>query len=366
MKTMKLLALLLLALPAIVRAQTFTYTNGNDVFFYSITNNNTINIINWGAQNLDDSGPVIIPSVMNGLTVTSIGFGAFNSRTTLTGVTIPNTVTSIGNDAFATCYSLTNVTIPDSVTSLGSGVFDGCNNLASVTIPNSLTSIGDSDFYGCALTNVSIPNSVTSIGASAFSCPNLTSITIPNSVTNIGDYAFSGTSLTSVTIPNSVTSIGIAAFEECYSLTNITIPNSVTNIADSTFYECYVLADVYFTGNAPTIGGGYAFKDYTHTTAHYLPGTTGWDEFTANTGVSAVLWLPQLQTIDGNFGVLTNGFGFNISWASGQVLVVEASTNLANPVWSPVTTNTFISDLSYFSDPQWTNYPGRFYRLRSP
>jgi hypothetical protein len=47
-------------------------------------------------------------------------------------------------------------------------------------------------------------------------------------------------------------------------------------------------------------------------------------------------------------------------------LVVEACTNLANPIWSPLATNTLSNGSSYFSDPQWTNYPTRFYRLRSP
>lgn len=46
----------------------------------------------------------------------------------------------------------------------------------------------------------------------------------------------------------------------------------------------------------------------------------------------------------------------------------KAATDLANPVWVPVATNTItgIDGLSYFGDPNWTNYPGRFYRLRSP
>ncbi len=78
------------------------------------------------------------------------------------------------------------------------------------------------------------------------------------------------------------------------------------------------------------------------------------------------LWLPQAQTGDDNFGVQTNQFGFNLNWASGQTVVVEACTNLANPVWNPVATNTLMDGSSYFSDSQWTNYPGRFYRLRSP
>jgi len=32
--------------------------------------------------------------------------------------------------------------------------------------------------------------------------------------------------------------------------------------------------------------------------------------------------------------------------------------------WPPLATNTLTSGSCYFSDPQWTNYPGRYYRLR--
>jgi len=46
--------------------------------------------------------------------------------------------------------------------------------------------------------------------------------------------------------------------------------------------------------------------------------------------------------------------------------VVEACTNLVNPVWSALGTTTLIGGASYFGDPQWTNYPTRLYRLRSP
>ena len=83
-------------------------------------------------------------------------------------------------------------------------------------------------------------------------------------------------------------------------------------------------------------------------------------------GAPTALWTPQVQTSDGSFGVRTNQFGFNINWASGMVVVVEACTTPANPVWSPLQTITLSGDLFYFSDPQWTNYPARFYRLRSP
>ena len=71
-----------------------------------------------------------------------------------------------------------------------------------------------------------------------------------------------------------------------------------------------------------------------------------------------------MQTIKKSFGGQKSKFGFNINWTSNQVVVVEASTNLIN--WQPVQTNTLTTGSAYFSDPQWTNYPGRFYRLRSP
>ncbi|MGD0261934.1 MAG: hypothetical protein ABSD29_19365, partial [Verrucomicrobiota bacterium] len=83
-------------------------------------------------------------------------------------------------------------------------------------------------------------------------------------------------------------------------------------------------------------------------------------------GVPAVLWNPQAQTGDGSFGVRTNRFGFNITGTSNLVVVVEACTDLANPAWSPVGTNTLTGGSSYFSDPQWTNYPARWARTPSP
>jgi hypothetical protein len=97
-------------------------------------------------------------------------------------------------------------------------------------------------------------------------------------------------------------------------------------------------------------------------TVYYLAGTSGWGAFFAE--CPAVPWSPQVQP--STFGVRTNQFGFTMVGTSGLVVVVEACTNLANPTWSPLATNTITSAPSYFSDPRWTNYPARFYRLRSP
>jgi formylglycine-generating enzyme required for sulfatase activity len=96
-------------------------------------------------------------------------------------------------------------------------------------------------------------------------------------------------------------------------------------------------------------------------TVYYLPGTTGWGSTFG--GLPTALWRPLVETSGADLGVRTNQFGLNIAWASGQTVVVEACTNLANPIWSPVKTNTLSDGSSYFSDPQWTNYIRRFYRV---
>jgi hypothetical protein len=332
--------------------------------------------------------------------VTSIGDAAFQICASLTSVTIPNSVTSIGVAAFYSCTSLTSVTIPDTVTSIGNGAFVGCTSLTSVALPNSVTSVGNGAFGSCTSLNAitvdalnsvyssvdgvlfnksqtlliqypggkagsyTVLNSVSGIGNGAFaSCTSLTSITIPNSVTSIGNGAFSDcTSLTSLTLPSSVTFILEYAFASCTSLTRVTLPNSITFIGEGAFYFCTSLTGVYFQGNAPGAGQG-VFSGADNATVYYLPGTTGWG--TTFAGRPAVLWNSLVRTNDASFGVRTNRFAFNITGASNLVIVVEASTNLANPSWIPVGTNTLIGGSSYFSDHQWTNYPARFYRLRS-
>lgn len=75
---------------------------------------------------------------------------------------------------------------------------------------------------------------------------------------------------------------------------------------------------------------------------------------------------PEILTADGGFGVQSNAFGFNVSGISNQVVVIEAGSNLTISQWMPLQTNTLGNDPLHFSDPDWSNYPGRFYRARTP
>jgi hypothetical protein len=214
--------------------------------------------------------------------------------------------------------------------------------------------------------NYTIPDSVTSIGYGAFAGCSLTSVTIPNSVTTIGDGVFSGCyNLTSMMIGNGVTSIGRYAFYDDTSLVSVLIGNNVMNIGDSAFESCHSLTKGYFNGNAPAADSSVFSAD--PVTVYYVPGTLGWSNTFA--GRPTDLWfLPQPLILNQGpgFGVRSNQFSFTISWATNVPAVVEATTNLSNPIWIPVATNTLIGGTSYFSDPLWTNFPQRFYRLTTP
>ena len=92
---------------------------------------------------------IVIPSSINGYSVTTIGDDAFSDCTALTSIVIPDSVTTIGYSAFYYCSSLTSIVIPDSVTSIGGGAFRYCYSLTSVVIPDSVTTIGEYAFYDC-------------------------------------------------------------------------------------------------------------------------------------------------------------------------------------------------------------------------
>ena len=132
---------------------------------------------------------------------------------------------------------------------------------------------------------------------------------------------------------------------------------------------CYLLTGAYFQGNAPPDNGTSFWGDGA-ATIYYLPGTTGWGVMFGSrpTALWTLSYPVILTSANGNtnLGVQNNQFGFNVSWATNLSVIVLAATNLANPVWTPVATNALTNGTFYFSDPQWTNYPGRFYRLRSP
>lgn len=196
-----------------------------------------------------------------------IASSAFNGRSSLTNIIIPNTVKCIGSRAFRKCSGLTNVTIGNSVTCIGDEAFRYCTGLTNVNIPDSVLTIGNYAFHQCSeLTSVTIGKSVMNIGSEAFyECNGLTdliwnakncsskgsmttnniiSVTIGQEVGSIPLGFVSGSKITEVLIPNSVTTICGSSFYNCSRLTNITIPNSVTSIDSNAFGCCSGLKSI--------------------------------------------------------------------------------------------------------------------------
>jgi hypothetical protein len=313
-------------------------------FYYADNGNGTCTIQGYYGTN----STVNIPGSTNGLIVTSIQDNAFLNNTIVTSVTIPNSVTSIGNTVFWGCTSLTNVTIPNSVTYLGAETFIYCYNLISVTIPSSVTNDLTAPFEGCtSLSTIPLDPAnpfYTVVDGVLFDKNQTTLVEFPGG--KGGSY----------TIPSIVTNFGDYAFASC-QLTNVTIPNSVISVGNWAFYES-ALTYAFFQGNEPAETFDNAFY-YTESAVYYLPGTTGWgSSFGA---VPTTLWNPQATSLSTAGGLL----GFNITGTAGIPIVVEACTNLGS-TWLPLQTCTVTNGSIYFSDPQWTNYPSRFYRISSP
>ncbi len=130
------------------------FNSPSDIFDFSYSLNEdgiTATITGYTGTKTD----LIIPSIIDGYKITSIGNSAFRSCSGLTSVSIPNSVTSIGGSAFRSCSGLTSVSIPNSVTSIGDYAFSYCRNLTSIVIGTGLEYVYGYAFDGCSnLTDV--------------------------------------------------------------------------------------------------------------------------------------------------------------------------------------------------------------------
>jgi hypothetical protein len=272
------------------------------LFTYQV-NGSTVTITDYPTT---ATGPVVIPSQIAGLPVTTIGANAFQFCTEITNVTVPEgvvaigpgafsfcinvpsvslpaTLTSIGSEAFAYASAMETVSIPAAVATLGASAFTGCTSLTGIgvspdnaaysstdgvlfnkavstllqyplgrlapvyTIPPTVTSLAPQAFQGSRyLEAVSVPPAVTTIGDSVFrSCPKLTSVTLPSGLLSIGSYAFANCPmLDGIVLPSLLQSLGIGAFTSCTGLTGIDIPASVTSIGTFALSRCTSLTHI--------------------------------------------------------------------------------------------------------------------------
>ena len=137
-------------------------------------------------------------------------------------------VTSIGQQAFVNCTTLESVEIPDSITRMGYWAFSGCSNLKQVKLSKNLKYINMDCFSECSsLESIVVPEGVTQLAPGAFMhCTNLKKIELPSTLEGIYEHAFA----------------------RCINLTQITIPAKVKVIAYGAFVGCDNLKDIYYPG----------------------------------------------------------------------------------------------------------------------
>lgn len=290
--------LLLAALPAM--AADNVRTSGD--FQYTIKGNGTATIVGYTGTSLD----IILPNLIDGYVITSIGDAAFMlnwdealaeamfSDGNYTGtVTLPNTITSIGEKAFWE-FPIATINIPDSVEYIGYGAFAGSecdfrisNNhpcyavidgalynkadkelihgRSGAAIPEGIVSIGDYACYDgvqCGFTEEGFcfPSTLQRIGDYAYAdgyfyFKKTPLLSFPENLTHIGNYAFAdihyGAYIADIVFdfPVSIEFIGEAAFRVSDGDEDITYEFSAeTNIEA---IGAYAFADVQATKDEP-------------------------------------------------------------------------------------------------------------------
>ncbi len=216
---------------------------------------------------------VIIPSEIEGKTVTEIGDEGFNHMPYIETVIIPDTVTVIGRKAFSNCTGLREINLPASLTVIKESAFERCTSLKEITLHSDCIK----DDYSIAafaysgLERVVLFDQMTAIAYGAFAATELKEITVPASVRSIDFQAFAVCSqLEKVTLPEGLETIGHAVFSSCNKLTEIEIPSTVKEIDHEAFRYCENLKTVTFKGDAPE---NYVpdpfYAEYSYTIQYY-------------------------------------------------------------------------------------------------
>ena len=231
------------------------------IYTYTLDDANRATITGYSGN----ATALYIPGEIDGHEVVAIGDRAFENRTDLRTVMIPDSVTEIEAYSFNNCTNLSNVTLSKSLKYMGGRAFGSCEKITQIEIPKSLDNCGNSGyasyhgpFGACSgLKKITFEEGTTEISSGLFrGCTGLEEINIPNSVTEIESSSFEDCiNLVSVNISDSVIKIENEAFAGCKKIESINIPDSVTEIGGSTFANCSKLSNVKLSKNLEYMGG---------------------------------------------------------------------------------------------------------------
>ena len=208
------------------------------------------------------SSSLVIPTKIDGYTVTAIGDSAFANNTRLVMVVIPDSVTKVESFAFSNCTNLSKISLSKKLTDLCHHAFENCVKLTEITIPKSLESCSggfEGPFYHSGLNKVNFEEGITKIPQYLFSdATALETIAIPDTVTLIGVEAFSDCSaLKNVTIPDSVTKVESFAFSNCTNLSKISLSKNLTDLCHHAFENCVKLTEITIPKSLESCSGGF-------------------------------------------------------------------------------------------------------------
>ncbi|MGN1481538.1 leucine-rich repeat domain-containing protein [Porcipelethomonas sp.] len=205
--------------------ETYVISADNSQYKYIDNGDGTIDIaINEYSSGVL-SGNVVIPSSLDGKTVTGICKNGFSGQEKITSISIPESVTGINSLAFANCLELSSVSLPDGITSMGSMVFSSTKYEDNLLKSADTSYIVINDYilymYYGKDTDIYIPDGIRVIAGSAFSY---------NGYSESDDFK-----IKTVTIPDSVEYIGADAFYGCDNLETLKMGTGVKEIGTNAF-----------------------------------------------------------------------------------------------------------------------------------
>ena len=231
------------------------------IYTYTLDDANRATITGYSGN----ATALYIPDEIDGHEVVAIGDRAFQNRTDLRTVMIPDSVTEIEAYSFNNCTNLSNVTLSKSLKYMGGRAFGSCEKITQIEIPKSLDNCGNSGyasyhgpFGACSgLKKITFEEGATEVSNGLFrGCTGLEEINIPDGVTKIESSSFEDCiNLVSVNISDSVIKIENEAFAGCEKIESINIPDSVTEIGERTFANCSKLSNVKLSKNLEYMGG---------------------------------------------------------------------------------------------------------------
>lgn len=129
---------------------------------------------------------VIIPSDLDGNTVTALEKGIFEGNKRIEKIIIPESVDLVGSNAFASCGNLKKITIKSHLEVIPRGMCNDCPKLEEVNLPDSIVTVDTFAFDNCKnLKSIILPEKTENIKLNAFSDSGLEKFNIGKNVSVI-------------------------------------------------------------------------------------------------------------------------------------------------------------------------------------